>query len=278
MSVEVARKTFDREADIVRFFDRVLKLESVNKIDWNITPPELIKDIWILLQEMSGLTDPLNQIKRHQNDVALKIYPAAKGFVMGSEDPFIEAIKWSATGNFIDIMKGAKDINTDDVLKKMQDNIVKMDNITELNDRLKKTKMLVYLCDNCGEVVFDRLLAEWIRENYDIAVTFVVKSVPVLNDATLNDALYAGLDNEGKVIENGIKEPIPGMLMDKISEELRTLIDRAELVISKGGGNYDTLSEYESLKGKVTFLMQAKCKPYSMIHRAGLGSLIIDNH
>jgi uncharacterized protein with ATP-grasp and redox domains len=120
-------------------------------------------------------------------------------------------------------------------------------------------------------------LIEVLLEMYRIEITFITRTLPILNDATLQDALSMGIGNVVKVMENGLPEPIPGTYLKRIDSESKTLIERSDLVISKGGGNYDSLTEEKGLKGKVTFLFLAKCYPYCNIHHVTLNAPVIYN-
>jgi uncharacterized protein with ATP-grasp and redox domains len=121
----------------------------------------------------------------------------------------------------------------------------------------------VYFGDNAGEVVFDKLLIETIRELHSPEIVFVVRNVPTLNDATLTEARSMGLANIARVIENGIAGPLPGTVLHRCSNEVNDLVRHSDLIISKGGGNFDTLDEEkEHLQKKVSFLQLSKCEPY----------------
>lgn len=136
---------------------------------------------------------------------------------------------------------------------------------------------IVYLGDNCGEIVFDRIVIETIRDMLGKEIVFVTRTLPVMNDATLADARAVGLDQVAELVENGIAEPLAGTMLAKVSPEVRTLIDDADLVILKGGGNYDCMTEEVSIRGRASFLFQAKCHPFSVRHGVPLGSLVVFN-
>lgn len=277
MSLNTSRIIMKNKDQVRQFIEQILKLKALKGEDWNVTSPEIIRDVWRIINRLSGLDDPLKKIKKEQNDAAIKIYSFAKRFISESYDPFLEALKFSIAGNSIDLMTGETKKPKKEIIKGLQEFVIKKGNIKGLKERLNKTRRLVYLGDNCGEIVFDRLFIETILDNYDIEITFVTRRFPVLNDATLSDALYVGMDKVVRVIDNGIREPLPGTLLKKISPELKRLIDESNLVISKGGGNYDLLTEENRLKGKISFLLQAKCEPYTTIHRVPLGSLVVKN-
>jgi uncharacterized protein with ATP-grasp and redox domains len=113
------------------------------------------------------------------------------------------------------------------------------------------------------KIVFDKLLIETIKIMYDLEIVYVVRSIPTLNDATLKEAKSVGLDKIATVIENGIDGPLPGTILSRCSNEVNEFVHRSDLIISKGGGNFDTLDEEkEHLKKKITFLLLSKCEPY----------------
>ncbi|MGD9321226.1 MAG: ARMT1-like domain-containing protein, partial [Desulfobacteraceae bacterium] len=140
-------------------------------------------------------------------------------------------------------MMTAKPANTLQLIEERMVYALPEETFKEFVGKLNSAKRLLYIGDNAGEIVFDKLLVETIREGQDIEVFFVVKSVPVLNDATLKEAQYVGVDKVATVIENGIDSPLPGTILKRCSREVRELVEGADLIISKGGANFDTLDE-----------------------------------
>jgi hypothetical protein len=120
-------------------------------------------------------------------------------------------------------------------------------------------------------------LIEVLLEMYRLEITYITRTLPILNDATLKDALSVGIGKVAQIMENGVPEHLPGTFLNRVNSESKTLIERSDLVISKGGGNYDSLTEEESLKGKVSFLFLAKCYPYCHIHHVSLNAPVIYN-
>ena len=277
MSLNIARAAVKDELKIRKFTEEILKSDYFKGNNWTITSPEIIRDIWLIMQKTFGISDPLKIMKEEQNKAALKIYPYAKEFIFKSPDPFLESLKFAISGNSIDIMTGSTKKPSKKMIQTLQGGSIDLRQVEVLKKRLAGTQRLVYLGDNCGEIVFDKLFMEVIREKYNLEIIFVVRTTPVLNDATKADALYAGIDKVATIINNGIAEPIPGTLLEKASPELIKWINEADLVISKGGGNYDLLSEEKRLTGKCTFLLQAKCEPYCIIHQTRIGGLIVHN-
>ena len=277
MSLGIARVAMKNEDQVRRFMEQVIRLRYFKGEDWRVTSPEVIKDVWLKVIEISGKSDPLKEIKDEQNKKALAVYPKAKESVLKSKDPFLEAMKLAIAGNSIDAMTDVKGESPEEIIKRWNQLKIDNENFNILKERLKKTRRLVYLGDNCGEIVFDRLLIEVLLAIYRIEITFITRTLPILNDATLQDALSMGIGNVAQVMENGLSEPIPGTYLKRINSESKTLIERSDLVISKGGGNYDSLTEEKGLKGKVSFLFLAKCYPYCHIHHVTLNAPVIYN-
>ena len=119
---------------------------------------------------------------------------------------------------------------------------------------------VLYLVDNTGEIVFDKLLLSKIKE-YGVDITIAVKSEPILNDACLEDAINTGLDKFGEIVEIGAGTV--GYVDSEISEEFREIFNQHEFVISKGMGNYEGLTEIDLSDKDIYFLLCAKCTTIS---------------
>lgn len=277
MSLGIGRVAIKDEDGVKRFMKEVLRLKYFNNENWEVTSPEVIKEIWLKVIEFTGKTDPMREIKDEQNKKALAIYSRAKELVFKSKDPLLGAIKLAIAGNSIDAMTNVKGEAPERIVESWHRLEIDDKSLEFLKERLEKTSRLTYLGDNCGEIVFDRLFMEVLLERYHLEITFVTRTLPVMNDATLQDACSVGIGKVTKILENGVQEPIPGTYLKKISSETKTLIESSDLVISKGGGNYDCLTEEEGLKGKISFLFVAKCHPYCSIHQVSLNAPVIYN-
>jgi len=277
MFTKVARISLNDEQKIRSFADAIERKKPVSPQDFRITSPEIISRLWIIFSEMSGIDDPLKEVKKRQNDIALQLYPLVKESLLKDQDPLSSAVKFSITGNAIDIMTIAAEQPVEEIIKKLEGFMLDPASAEQLKERLRNAKRIVFLGDNCGEIVFDKILIETIRGYYGSDVVFIARTLPVLNDATLQDALYTGMDGATRTIENGIQQPLPGTIIGQLPQPLQELICESDLIISKGGGNYDTLSEEKGLDGRISFLLQAKCRPYATIFGAPLGSPVILN-
>jgi len=276
MSVEIIRGVTRDEKQVRKFMSDILKMKALRWEPVRVTASEVVCDIWRRMQQFSSMEDPLKCMKSEQNRKALHIYPFVKEMLHESSDPILEASKFAIAGNSIDALLDAKRGMDSKILKLLSS--INKEDVDVMKERLKSAERVVYFTDNCGEIVFDRLLIETIREVYGCTVTVVTRNLPILNDATLEDVLSIGLDETISVMHNGINEPLPGTILSKVSSEVRRMVDQADLLISKGGANYETLTEEKEIVGKTTYLFQAKCYPYCRIHNVPLGALIVYNY
>jgi len=216
-------------------------------------PPWMGRQIHRLLRELTGDPDPYRQDKRRSNELALSLLPSLKQQVADSADPFGTAVRLAIAGNIIDL--GTRSHIPDDEVRASINTAVRgpLDEITlrDLRRAARAAETILYLADNAGEIVFDRLLIEELPLP---RVTLAVRGHPVINDATAEDAAAAGLANLVTVVDNG--SDAPGTLLETCSPDFRERFQRADLVIAKGQGNYETLSDAGR---EVFFLLRVKC-------------------
>ena len=224
-------------------------------------PPEMGREIYSLVGKISGVKDPFKEIKENSNKFALKLYPELKKEIENSEDRLLAAAKLSIIGNIIDY--GAKNsLNVAeeiDYLFKGNFIINNKNNSTtfkynQFKEALNKVDTIIYLADNAGEVVFDRLLIEELVKELGKEVIYVVKGKPIINDALIEDAIFCGVNKVTKITSSG--SDAPGTILKYCSPEFMELYQDAELIISKGQGNYEALSEEDK---SIFFLLRAKC-------------------
>lgn len=277
MSVGVARLAIKDEEKVRRAMDQVLGISHLRGEDWQVTSPEITSQAWLKIREVSGQDDPLKEVKAEQNTRALQVYPLAKEIVSKSPDPFLQALKFAIAGNSLDAMVTVKEGLTDDLIEALGKLPVDLEGVRIFRERLDKSRKIVYFTDNCGEIVFDKLFLEVIRQTYQGQITIVTRTMPILNDATMKDAIFVGLDQVAPVVENGINVPFPGTIISKLSPEVKKSVEESELVISKGVGNYDSLTEETQLRGKISFLFHGKCLPSCAPSGHPLGALVVFN-
>ncbi len=229
-------------------------LRLVSEMDLNQSPPYMGWQIHRLIRQVSGNPDPYREVKRRFNRFAMELYPQLKEKVDRSEDRFQTAVRLAIAGNIIDFgPAGAIDgERMDQTIDESLKSPIDEEAIEKLQVNVFNARDILYLTDNAGEIAFDRLLLEEMPLE---RITLVVKGSPVINDATIEDAENIGLSNLVKLVDNG--SDVPGTILEQCSERFRRLFNRADLIIAKGQGNYETLSE--SNHRKIFFLLKVKC-------------------
>jgi uncharacterized protein with ATP-grasp and redox domains len=250
MALEIcclATEDRDLQAKVIR-----MTLQHMIDMPYEQPPPYNSSKIFRKINDLLGIEDPYHELKNVFNNFALDLYPALEEKVKQSSDPFRAAVILSLAGNIIDA--GMPDLSVAKAKKVIDDALnhpLAVDHIDELQEKASNASSILFLGDNAGEIVFDRLLIDLLPKE---RVVYAVKRAPVLNDATLEDAKIAGLTDLVEVIDNGADAP--GTVLSLCSESFKKLFYEADLVIAKGQGNYEGLSEQS---GKIYFLFMAKC-------------------
>ena len=225
-----------------------------------MTAPEIGHELTGVLREMFGIERDFTQVKRYFNELVLRLEDELGRRMETSDDPLDLAIRCAMAGNFIDF--GPTGEVSEEKLLQLVDDAAQMRldmaALADLKARVRQARTVTYLTDNCGEVVLDKLLiAQAKRENPQLQVTAVVRGAKTSNDATMTDARQVGLDKVCHVIDNG--SDIAGTCLAYVNEQTREALRNADLVISKG------LANYETLLGRGTntyFLFLCKCALY----------------
>jgi uncharacterized protein with ATP-grasp and redox domains len=204
------------------------------------------------LRELTGITDAYQDAKQRFNALAMELLPELQAKVSQAEDPFASAVRLAIAGNVIDL--GVNDcLEEVDIRHSLQDVLTEpfCGDLPFFRTTLSTAGQILYLADNTGEIVFDRLLVEQLPAGH---VTVAVRGGPVLNDATLVDAQAAGLDRIAEVIDNG--SDAPGTILNDCSKAFQDSFKRADVIIAKGQGNFETLRETSA---NIFFLLKIKC-------------------
>lgn len=230
---------------------RVLQevLNELGRFKLTSTPPEMAYRIHQIVRQEMGGRDPYRQAKETSTRQALGLYPRLKALVTEADDPLKTAVRLSIAGNIIDLGLG-QEYDLGETIERVLTQPFAIDAYPAFRDGLTWADRVLYLADNAGETVFDRVLIETLNK----AVTYAVKGGPILNDATRQDALAAGLGPVTTIVDNGSNAP--GTIIGLCSQEFRHLLAQAELVIAKGQANYESLS---GTIAPIFFLLQAKC-------------------
>lgn len=224
--------------------------EMIKTISMEDTPPETGNHIYKNIREITRNNDPYQHLKKANIDEALKLYPELKKRIVKSKDPLLTAIRIAIAGNVIDLGVN-KSFNIIDDLQKVLKQDFSVFDYETFKKHLKRAKFVLYIGDNAGESVFDRLLIETIGK----PATFVVREVPVINDCVIEDAVASGLDRVSEIISSG--STAPATILSLCNPSFIEKFNQADFIISKGQGNYEGLSE---VSRPIFFLLKAKCK------------------
>ena len=230
------------------------------------TPPEMACQVHRIVREEISAKDPYRQVKSASTRAALDMYPKLKQLVLHSEDPLDTAIRLSIAGNIIDF--GVSEYHDDlwETVEKVLKQQYAVDHGQALRSRLQSADHVLFLADNAGETVFDRILIEQLP----MPVVYAVKAAPTLNDATREDAVAAGVDAVARIVDNGTDAP--GTILSRCSLEFMEHYQAAPAVIAKGQANYESLSDAGS---RVFCLLQIKCPVISGDIGAPVGGIVV---
>jgi len=241
----------------------------VSRFDFEGTPVSISRDLHRIIRNALGVDDPFYEHKRRYNRLLLGMYPQLKEMVEKSADPFDTAARLAIAGNVIDF--GAKGGLTEKEVLQAIDTALHAHlegDPAQLKAAVAKAKRILYLADNAGEIILDRLLIEQMpREK----VTLAVRGGPTLNDVLMEDAQEVGLTRIVKVISNGVDAP--GTLIDEAPEEMKSAFAEADLVVSKGQGNYETVAPGPGRT--VFYLLKVKCEVIAKDVGCPIGTLVM---
>lgn len=241
------------------------------------TPVEMGRKIYNLVNKMTGRKDPYREIKEESNKMALKLCLEQRERMNHSKDQLLFAIRLAIIGNLIDYGVHDKETIYSEIEDKLQ---AHLDPVSQKEgdcfeyasfcEHLKGVESVLYLADNAGEVAFDRILIEYLVHHCHKNVIYAVKGKPVLNDALVDDAISCGINEFANIISCGGDSP--GIVLKRCSPEFVRIFNEAEMIISKGQGNYEALSESED---SIFFLLMAKCPVISRHIGCELGEFIL---
>ncbi len=237
---------------------------------WDATnSPEFARELHNLFKSYTLNPDPYKTAKRENNDQAMHMVPELKKRIAESADPFNTALRLAIAGNIIDFAAN-DNFNLQATIERVLTSEFATDHSAELRKRLEKAEKVLYLGDNAGEIVFDKLFIETIHHPN---LTYVVRGAPVINDATLEDAEYVGMKEVANVISNGYDAPstIPG----KSSREFQKYFSEADLIISKGQGNLEGLISSDD--NRIFFLLMVKCNVMAELLSVPKESFVVFN-
>jgi len=259
-ALDSSRVSFDIQ---IRTVKKVLLILA--SADPSLSPPELSGRINEVIRDALGNDYLYADIKRKSHRIAMEYLEDLKKISHQSEDPIEQGLKISAVGNLVDVMHANEYHLWEEVEMALQQDLLG-GGLEAFRNRLEEAPYLLYLADNVGETVFDRVFIEML----DLPVIYAVKGGPILNDATLEDARKAGIDRFAELVETGSRSP--GTVLGQCTEEFQDLFLKSELILAKGQANFETLEgQYEN----VFFLFRVKCPLLGKEIDAPTGSLIL---
>ena len=269
----LVRQTIDtarQVSDDPTMHDSIMReaLSTIARADLSLPPPVLGGVIQRIARVTTGNDDPYRAAKQACNRIALTMYPELEQRVLASRDPLETALRLAVAGNIIDFAVHAT-VETARITESIEECLtapISAQVLSNFRASLERARDILYLGDNAGEIVFDRLLVEQLPME---KTAFVVKGRPVINDVTREDAQVAGINDLVEVLDNG--SDIPGTVLSDCSASFRSRFEDADLIISKGQGNYESLSDHEH---EIFFVFRAKCQPIAIDTGAPVGSIV----
>ena len=244
-------------------------LALARNLDMSQSPPLIGQTIHRLIRQLVDVDDPYHGAKQRFNDVALKLYSKMRRFIIESENPLETAVRLAIAGNIIDfgVKSDLQETELTETINQCLSDDLSGIQMEAFRNAVNEAEDILYLADNAGEIIFDRLLIEQLPIE---KITVAVKGSPVINDATMEDAIHAGLPQIVNVIDNG--SDAPGTILESCSQVFRDRFEKADLVIAKGQGNYETLSDVDK---NVFFILKVKCPVISKNIGCEVGEMIL---
>jgi uncharacterized protein with ATP-grasp and redox domains len=253
---QLADKYLKDSYEKYNFMNKVLR--EVADIEYDRTAPFLVAKVMRILKKETGINDFYKEEKKLFNEKLLSMEDQMEEILEASEDRFMTALKIAQAGNIIDF--GALDEISFDLVKKLIDQTLASDldenTYKKLKSELNNGRILLYLGDNAGEIVFDKIFIKEMKREYPhIEIFFAVRDEPVLNDINEEDAYLVGINQYAKVLSNGTD--LPGTDILEVSDAFKEIFKKADLILSKGQGNFESLSECGM---NIYYLFLCKCK------------------
>lgn len=265
--LEASRMATDKAESQAKIMDEALMILANYKRYQS--SPDIVKDMHQVVKRLTGISDPYKAVKERDIKAAKEASPLLREFVGNKQGKLYWALKTAATGNIIDSAI-YNSLNFTDCL---ENEIAKKFSTCDLDifeEELKSAKSILIIGDNAGETVFDRVLIEYLP-GYEI--TYAVRNEPIINDATLQDAYDSGLCDCADIITTGCGAP--GAILNECGAEFLSVFNRADIVISKGQGNFEALSD---CRRPVFFLLKAKCAMIARRLGVNLNSYVFKYH
>ena len=231
-----------------------IALEAVNVLheyDKYRTAPEIARAMQKIVNDKTGVYDAYKEIKKADIETAKKLKPKLQELISKKEDKLYWSIKAAAVGNVLDSAVVQQTKIEDSLVAEFEKDFAISD-YDKFKEKIKDAKNILIIGDNCGETVFDTILMENLPK--EAVITYATRNIPVINDVTIQEAKDSGIEEYAKIISSGSN--YPGTVLEGCSEEFLELFKNADVVISKGQGNFETMSESGR---EIFYVLKAKC-------------------
>jgi len=225
-------------------------LDFLAEADYRQSPPALGREMHRMIRDVLKNPDPYKEIKEKYNRMMLDLYDDFKEMVQKADDPFDTAMRLAIAGNVIDFGP-QQQLDVMDTINRVIHADLAIDDSLQLRQDLQNASSVLYVGDNCGEIVMDRLFIETINHPN---ISFAVRGGPVINDVTVEDAEKVGMHQLAKIITTG--DDAPGAVWETVSDEFKDIFYKSDVVIAKGQGNLEGLID---VKHNSYFLLVTKC-------------------
>lgn len=264
-TLEAAKMATDDEKVVREILNEYAAM--VPQLELEQTSPELVAEVKKIIEEKTGVVDPYKEFKEENIELALAYYPKCKKLIEESEDPLLSSLVMSAMGNSMDAGISLEVKLQENIKRALSDSFVCSD-YDLFKQKLNKSNEVLIVADNAGEAVFDKLLIKQLNK-HQVEIYYAVRKEPILNDVTLKEAQRLGLDQECKLLTGG--SGTPGLTLEKANQQFKKIFAKADLIISKGQGNLEGLSE--TARG-IFFLLKAKCEFIAEFLQVDVGDLV----
>ncbi len=242
-----------------------------------LAPSRIATDIYRTIYKMSNNPDPYKEAKKRSNKIALKlVHSIADGLrKLPDKERLYRSILASIAGNIIDFTLGNHEVNLEalpQVYRQVLKQGLNKKDFEAFRKLISKSKRILFIGDNAGEIALDRFLLEYLSSK-GAKITFVVKDSPVSNDATLEDAYQVGIDRYvEKIVTTGSNAF--GINFDEASSEFLSELEEADLIISKGQSNFESICG-QKLGKPIVIMMRTKCEPVARILKIATGRNVL---
>lgn len=244
--------------------------ELSSEFSFEQNPPEIASYVYAKMAELANKADLYDEVKAQSTKKALSFVPLLKNKLLESDNKLLTATKIAVAGNVIDLA-AAVEFDLAEELSKVFERGFAYNDFSLFESKLLKAKNIVILGDNVGEHIFDYMFIEVLQELYpNVNYTYMVRGKPIINDVTMKEAKEYGFDKLCNLVDSGVNTP--GFAYNRATQEAQELFDKADLVISKGMGNYECLTPIQ--RENICFLLKVKCQVVANSLNKEIGDII----